>query len=50
MDENQISKIIVDCCYRIHTTLSGILFFFARFAALRETDLSRYERFDITRS
>jgi len=26
MDENQISKIIVDCCYRIHTTLGpGLL-------------------------
>ena len=26
LDENQISKIIVDCCYRIHTTLGpGLL-------------------------
>ena len=26
MDENQISKIIVDCCYKIHTTLGpGLL-------------------------
>jgi GxxExxY protein len=26
MDENHISKIIVDCCYRIHTTLGpGLL-------------------------
>jgi GxxExxY protein len=26
MDENQMSKIIVDCCYRIHTTLGpGLL-------------------------
>lgn len=26
MDENQISKIIVDCCYRIHTALGpGLL-------------------------
>ncbi|HWR72312.1 MAG TPA: GxxExxY protein [Nitrospirota bacterium] len=26
MDENQLSKIIVDCCYKIHTTLGpGLL-------------------------
>jgi len=26
MDENQISKIVVNCCYKIHTTLGpGLL-------------------------
>src|SRR5574337_142796 len=26
MDENQISKVVVDCCYKIHTTLGpGLL-------------------------